>query len=315
MGQYGLRPFWNVLAGRDNLKRSRQVGTDEEQAGQEVSMNFSFKGKSYHLTLIQVDWEPPSADKEQLGVMRRWAALYGQNIDAVLFCGDGTIFDDSRERDQVVNLVEDVYKRCHDIPDLPFFFVAASDNPQDHKTYQKFIDALDVNHKYLCPADGKITQDQIDFLFNKIFSFFDAGHMPASVQVDLRSMDISSVHPISKIYISKGVGLAGKSDPYCKVYIGPKFGAHTSPVHTTKAKGQAPNPIWTAAEKNVCKFDFSKYKNDTLYIEIWVKELFGKDRLGFCQFPVAQLLIGELELSVKPVKKEKATGSIWIFVE
>lgn len=62
------------------------------------------------------------------------------------------------------------------------------------------------------------------------------------------------------------------------------------------------------------KFDALKLQNETLFIEVWDEDLVGSDRMGFCSIPVKNLIPGDLELKVKPVKKEKATGSIWINV-
>lgn len=121
------------------------------------------------------------------------------------------------------------------------------------------------------------------------------------------------------ITIMKGEKLAaadlnGKSDPYCVYGLAQRLGAWNkgNGPYKTKVRKETLNPVWGPNDNASRDLDFLGNPQSHLMIEVFDKDLTGSDRLGYVSIPVSEVTVGERQLQVKPVKNEKATGTITI---
>jgi len=199
---------------------------------------------------------------------------------------------------------------------VPVLYFVGKSQLAQAKQDIKTLHLHDRKHLIVSSLPDKVVPAEMDQMIKTIIS-------AASGTLNQAEIDLSAARiAISAIHVLRGKDLmvadvTGKSDPFCKIYLGQKFGAASTQVHTTKVKKQTLSPVWTDKDKNCVRgWDFGgKHAADTLFIEIWDEDTVGADRMGFCSIPVASLTLGDLELKVKPVKKEKACGTLFIRVE
>jgi len=138
----------------------------------------------------------------------------------------------------------------------------------------------------------------------------DSGKVPDSGLVDLMKK-----YQHSEVTILRGNNLVacdfgGKSDPFCKFGVAKALGTWIGKPCKTQVISSTLNPTWNAT----ASFDFAAYPNDQLIVEVWDKDPGSADPMGYVSLPVSSMRRGEITLTVKPMKKEKVSGTITIFV-
>jgi len=267
------------------------------RVGAEHGLPFACGAKT-SLTFSEIHYFDAPKRKE----LKRWLTNMGMDSDAVVLFGSTADTFGLR-----CELIENA------LDGTALFYVVPQARVDEGR---KVLESLTNEKKTLvisATLADAANADEIKFLLQSI-----VGTVEGTIKKN--EMDLSAPRSVSQITVVKGKDLmvadiTGKSDPFCKIGFGPKFGTYKTGVHTTKAKKQTLNPVWAPSDKPTVKFDAEKLAGDTLWIEVWDEDLVGADRMGFCSIPVASLVPGEIELKVKPVKKEKACGSIWINVQ
>jgi len=204
----------------------------------------------------------------------------------------------------------------------PILFLLSEPSPD----YIDKIRTLHTNHRnkiYFAVLPNPVTPQVIEKLILVMHLF-----LTKRVYEPTKVIDFEHFGPpkVSNLIIVKGQGLAaadrnGLSDPYCKYGVRSfrgKVGDYCFGPLRTAVKEKTLDPVWGKGESAPFNLRYYFSWHDLQFIiEVWDKDLFIDDRIGYCSVPIHTLFEmgpGEHILDVKPVKKEKAAGTITILL-
>jgi len=255
------------------------------------------------------------------GGLQRWRAHYGnlEYLDLFAFVGPSNLQDFKVGLSPFINTVPPLgcQQSITDQHLRPVVLIGVGPCASD--VIQNIMQLVKEKHEdknyFICVPHGPVSPITLQKVLELLIAI--ATSQVVNPVSDLSVGAAPTTIGASTITIVRGekllaADLSGKSDPFCKFYFGPKLGVITAGPFQTKAKSQTLNPVWGPNDRAKVECNFAKYIDSQLIIEVWDEDVVGADRLGFCEIAVAQLRPGEIELPLKPMKKEKATGKLFI---